>query len=640
MAESEGKSDYENTSDVDYLKHRRKYTRSELTKIKNKISSETKSQSQKSATLARVRNIKEKLDKFNSQISLLLYKSEVTEETFQSEYDSCVFYDGIVDTCLEIIKPEALPSVDNSANANRTALKLPNLPLPTFTSRGEDLNKFFVNFENIIDKYNLTSYEQYIYLQRQLSNEPLTIIKSLEIDCQNYEDAKDLIQKAFANTTTLQYQAIKKLSEIKLNKCDDVYDYIGKIRLLIQSFRNLKIDVNTILQYFLWFGMNEDLQRHFIHITNCNKPDLAQIDEHMFEAAERYMSHCKKTKNLKQSTADNDKSFDDSTLAAAASVTSNKYPDNRKGKFCSLCSTGKQFDHSHAIFNCKNYSSPEEKLDRIKSLNGCCKCGFTNHTTKSCKFKFKRKCACGSYHFDFLCPAESNNKPSNKTKQKREEFKVKSVGNEETVQSGSDYVGVVSAKQCGEDCIVPTFSVKFSNGYRLRAMRDGGCQPNFITEKCAKELNLKIVSDEFLLNVNSFNDKQKLKVKIVEIKISSNHEPIRAICVPSININMNLPGLKGIAQAFVDKGYQLADSFLLQTDKISNLDLILGNLDSQLLPQKDILFGSDTKSVYAKSPKGILLMGSINRMKKNIEYLSVEENLSVQTVSVDETATH
>ena len=92
MAESERKSDYENTSDVDYLKHRRKYTRSELTKIKNKISSKTISQSQKSATLARVRNIKEELDKFNSQISLLLYKSEVTEETFQSEYDSCVFF--------------------------------------------------------------------------------------------------------------------------------------------------------------------------------------------------------------------------------------------------------------------------------------------------------------------------------------------------------------------------------------------------------------------------------------------------------------------------------------------------------------------------------------------------------------------
>ena len=83
-------------------------------------------------------------------------------------------------------------------------------------------------------------------------------------------------------------------------------------------------------------------------------------------------------------------------------------------------------------------------------------------------------------------------------------------------------------------------------------------------------------------------------------------KPIKAICVPSINIDMNLPGLKGIAQAFVDKGYQLADSFLLQTDKISNLDLILGNLDSQLLPQKDILFGPDTKSVYAVSQRNII----------------------------------
>ena len=52
-----------------------------------------------------------------------------------------------------------------------------------------------------------------------------------------------------------------------------------------------------------------------------------------------------------------------------------------------------------------------------------------------------------------------------------------------------------------------------------------------------------------------FNDKQKLKVKIVEIKMSSNHEPIRAICVPALNINMNHPCLQGIAQAFVDKGY-------------------------------------------------------------------------------------
>ena len=70
----------------------------------------------------------------------------------------------------------------------------------------------------MIEKYRLSSYEKFVYLQNQLSNEPLTIIKSLELGMQTYEDAKDLLQQAFASTRTLQYRTIKQLVELKMNR--------------------------------------------------------------------------------------------------------------------------------------------------------------------------------------------------------------------------------------------------------------------------------------------------------------------------------------------------------------------------------------------------------------------------------------
>ena len=45
-----------------------------------------------------------------------------------------------------------------------------------------------------------------------------------------------------------------------------------------------------------------------------------------------------------------------------------------------------------------------------------------------------------------------------------------------------------------------------------------------------------------------------------------------------LNISLSLPNLPKIVHEFVNKGYTLADDFLLKGDtSISNLDLILGS---------------------------------------------------------------
>ena len=66
--------------------------------------------------------------------------------------------------------------------------------------------------------------------------------------------------------------------------------------MIQESFRNLKIDVDTILQFHFWRAMNDTMQNQFINITNKNKPSLTDINTHMYEAADRYSSITKKYK--------------------------------------------------------------------------------------------------------------------------------------------------------------------------------------------------------------------------------------------------------------------------------------------------------------------------------------------------------
>lgn len=60
------------------------------------------------------------------------------------------------------------------------------------------------------------------------------------------------------------------------------------MRVIISTVSNLKVDINTILQCYIWQTIPEGLCMQCIHITNSNRCSLAQIESKIFEAAERY----------------------------------------------------------------------------------------------------------------------------------------------------------------------------------------------------------------------------------------------------------------------------------------------------------------------------------------------------------------
>ena len=614
-------SDSEETN-ISFLKHKRKYMRSETTKINTKIDAEisTLTVEEKLRLIARIEKLSLNLEKINQKIFKCLFKEKAEESVTQTEYDSCLEYDAIISSCISTLKSDTWNNESDASGANfngsRSALKLPQVPLPEYGNlEGEDLHKFFLNFENVIDKYKLSPYEKFIYLKRQLSNEPLTIIKSLEIGKQTYNDAKDLLQRAFASVVTQQYRAIKQLSELKMNRNDDPYVFISNMRMLTESFDTLNINTDIVLQYFFWNAMNEEMQQLFIGISNASKPDLSQMKQYTFDVAERYLLSPRRSKSVKESTQ-----------VSAASVNYHKESSVKpKRKYCSLCTGKGAAIESHNSYECKKFVTAEEKLDRLKHLNGCLKCGNLSHVAKDCRFQFKHKCArCNCYHFTYLCKdtVKSNENKKEHIVNKKVEQKGNKFKTETSIQSGSVFIAKIDVQHYGEDSIIPTFSVKYSRKHTIRCMRDSGCQPNLITFDCAKKLNLKSISDQFPLNINGFNQSTKHNVKVVELKLNPKFPPIKTICVPTINVKLKLPGLSELAHSFKEKGYSLADEFVSNNcDEISNLDVVLGNNDAHILPQIEVLFGSRVPSVYSQTPNGVMLMGSIHRLRENLEEL-------------------
>ncbi len=108
----------------------------------------------------------------------------------------------------------------------------------------------------------------------------------------------------------------------------------------------------------------------------------------------------------------------------------------------------------------------------------------------------------------------------------------------------------------------------------------------------------------------------------VDITFGQIRRKISALCIPSINIRLHLPGLSRVVQGFVQKGYKLADEKLLKGgDDISNIDFILGTKSAFCAIATEISFGPNRTSVYAQSEMGVMLLDETKSMLVDLKSL-------------------
>ncbi|XP_066981068.1 uncharacterized protein [Macrobrachium rosenbergii] len=236
------------------------------------------------------------------------------------------------------------------------------------------------------------------------------------------------------------------------------------------------------------------------------------------------------------------------------------------------------------------------------------------------------------WHFSFLCDHQGEKSHDEKLQVNGRGGKEVKAGKSKHRETSSDVMIITKALHTSDGAsVLPTFTCEMLNGALVRGLKDCGCQTSFVTEKLACDNKLKVLEDNVSLTVNGFNSSKMYKSKIVELKCNFDDKAcvIHALCVPSIDINLSLPGISEVARAFAKKGFKLADKYLTDgSDKIKDIDLILGTNDAHCLLDFSVQFGDDHPSVYLGSSAGVMLMGNVKIMQQNLPYLSKDFSCS------------
>lgn len=619
-------------SDVDFLIQKRGHTRTQITKLHLKVTEQLANLSRldRSTCLNKFERLDNEIQQQNRDIGALLWARDKTEVSNNKEMKECEEYNDKICLSVTALKESLIvadiaatvQTVTAAANPNLmlNKLKLPEIPLPTFSNaKDESLDHFLVSFETIIDKYNLTSHEKFVFLKRQLFGEPLTVIKSLSAASQSFECAKTLLEEAFATKTTQRFDVIKRLSELKLGS--DAYEFISEMRLITELIKSLNIGIETVLQYFIWNAMNTTFQNQLVNICNSNKPSLQEINENIFKALDRYKDINAAIKNRRSNNNNYRSSSDvDGVSAMATNVNFGGKTFGSKSRFfCSMCSVDGHRESSHSTRDCTKYTTPDEKCKQLEKLSACSKCGYANHKTNSCSFKFAKTCfQCGGNHMTFLCNNSQQKNSSENTKKEQ-------VTNPKQVTAGIIWTNVVYQVRVGNNTILPTFTCSICASGDIRAMKDTGCQANFILAELAETYNLNVIEKNVPIMINGFNESRRQLTNVVEVplKIAGKVNLVQALCVPEIKVKLSLPELPVICQKFISNGYKLADKALYSCPvEISDFGFILGSHDPQVLLEQQVAFGNGVMSVYSNTQAGVLLQGDTDSILDNIEYLN------------------
>ena len=622
---------------MDLAKRKRSALRVTITKSKTAVENmDSMSDAEKQVLINKLKNIEVEIKELNESIVNEMWakseksdKSDVDVELQKiEEYTDCLTLSLVL---LEESRKSTVlgPRLQNQ-DETRSILKQPVAPFPTFYSReGENLDKFFKHFEATIAKFNYSDWDKFELLKQHVKGRAAILISSLEYDQQSYLQAKQLLNTALASPTTQKFNICKQMSEIELKANTDPFEYMSSMKNIIETSKNLNMSLEDVFQYFFWNGLNNSFRKQLTLITNQSKPSLSLILDNYFDASERYLSENKveklESKNKNSYVNFNFRPKKESekpnfTNNYAANVKFDAKASNIKStiKPCILCCKISSSNNTeHSINNCPRFTTPKEKVAKLKELKACTKCAMTSHGTFDCKFNFFSKCSkCNGYHFSYLCLTEKHSIKSNENKSKTLNQSSKKTKNE--VDSGLVYLETKNSVSASE-VILPTFTCKIKNKL-VRCLRDSGCQSNFVTESLVKQLNMNVLREDYKIKVNGFNSSKVYDAKLVEmnVELGKDRYKIEAICIPQISTKMQLSGLGELVDSLQMSGIKLADQKLVtDSDVIDNIEVILGSGAAHCLGE-NLKIIENGPVVYYKTKLGVMLVGDVKQLLKEV----------------------
>lgn len=495
---------------------------------------------------------------------------------------------------------------------------LQNIPLPTFDGSHAKYHKFIDQFEKVLAKYNLSEFEKFSYLVKSVNEGPARqLMEIVEASTMDYPTAKRLLDRAYPLGHVQQDSIIKDIVKLKFDP-KEPFKWISSAEVFNLQLTATKVTGETFLQYFLWNSLNDTYRQKLSEITQKSRPSVKEICDSFFDARMRVGDM-----EEFQRDAETQNPMSTLTLSSKASVKAKDKKNGQRATKCVLCEQG------HKTVQCTKFATPSSKQKRLKELNRCINCMLGNHSSQDCRYRFQSKCACGGSHYQFLCVSKQKKPPAETPKTPEPE------GSSVSTASKSVIIALPS-QSVAEGTILPSFtaSVFGSDGsiYDCRSFCDTCNQTTLIETDFARKLKLKSVEKNIDLVLKGINSDRHIKSETVELDIKVGRETHRiiALCVPEVNVDLEVGDLDTLLEEFRKQNYSIADKSL-NGSKLSGAKLLLGSDHTNILLTGVGRFGEEgkTKSIFFRTPIGVMFVGRIEKMIHDVQYLPSESESSL-----------
>jgi hypothetical protein len=311
---------------------------------------------------------------------------DISESELSSDIDSINdLYVEIVSQIESLLPPEDPLSPTSAANSSfqhmpsaQQHVRLPQLDLKTFNGDVSNWVAYINLFDATVHQNpTLSSVLKFQYLLSSLTDEPLSLIKSLNISAANYPIAYQLLRDRYHNArrlSTLHLNAILDLPNITVGHTKGLRNFLNSFAEHTQSLGALNCDittaVNPLLSAHLLRKLDQELRKKLEHFRSSQECDIHSLPT---------------VKHIIQFLNDECNQTEDASLHFPQSnnkQTNSQYT-NKHNKTIRFADQKPHSSRSHAL---TVSSTSGQDVAPLHSSHTCFACNQTGHKIYSCPF--------------------------------------------------------------------------------------------------------------------------------------------------------------------------------------------------------------------------------------------------------------
>ena len=386
-----------------------------------------------------------------------------------------------------------------------SGLKLPKLDATIFSGDATQWKSFIEFFDAAVHlNEQLSDVEKYTYLKSYLKGTAAEAIDGLPVTSENYEHARDVLEKRYGKpqlVISTHMSKLMKLKEVRSTNAKELRSLYDKVESNVRALTSLGVvraQVGPMLIPIILDKLPDAIRLQVSRGLGNSKgwkidDFLKQIEEEI--VARESFSFLKNDAERNERKGDNEK-----PRGSVASLNIGGQPSK-----CAFCR-----NIGHYSDKCTKVTDMQARLQVIKDNRLCFKCLKTGHPIRRCKSKMScHNCKSFSHH-TAICESDHG--------RHRDDQQKVDIPEEKPPAAVEDANQLLSANHNSvmlQTVTVTVSDIKEKKSVRCNLIFDGGSQQTYISQRLADILALPIV-DVGKMNINAFGEENGKETHVNE----------------------------------------------------------------------------------------------------------------------------